>query len=285
MLFAWPAIAAFLVLGQPSGQTYAADLPISAPGDATSVNPPVEPLTPAPATATAPPPTATTAPVASQNTPDVAAEHTVVPPHLRLPPAFADFAADYHPEELHPEWLTVQIGTLETVFAPPAGKAMFVLPTLQSELADAFQPVEISCLLGAKSRFENITQIDVDPLGHPLGYSLPLGKVAYVLARAELPQGISFSFYYYESAKLRWVPNPEKAGSFMPVTEAIAEAQNLTVPADGYVFIYLSNRVGPPHPDSTARPVTLYTYVVLHVHPVPQPAPALDAPASATSSP
>jgi hypothetical protein len=206
-------------------------------------------------------------------------------PYLQLPLAFTDFAADFHARELRPQWLTVQVGVLETVFAPPAGKTMFVLPELQQELADNFQPVEISCLVGAKSRFENVTQIDTDPLGHPLGYSLPLGKIVYVLAREEQPAGIRFSFHYYEATQLHWLPNPEKDGWFVPLTQATSMTQDLMVPAEGYVFIFLSNRIGPPHPDSTARPLALYTYLIIHIHRIPQPAQALDAPAAATSSP
>ncbi len=271
----WSVLVAFCAWISPSGQAVAATITSTA--------------TPTPVSAAAPVQTPATTPATSQDTaaapPAQTAAPVVAAPHLRLPLAFVDFAADYHPQELHPDWLAVQIGTLETVFSPPAGKTMFVLPELQPELADAFQPVEISCLLGAKSRFENLTQIDVDPHGHPLGYSLPLGKLVYVLAREERPEGINFSLHYYEAGQLRWLPDSEKDGWFFPITQATSVTQNFIVPADSYVFIYLSNRAGPPHPGSTAQPVMLYTYLILHVHPMAQPAPALAAPAPPTSIP
>jgi hypothetical protein len=200
--------------------------------------------------------------------------------------AFSDFAADYRPQQLHPEWLTVQVGVVETVFAPPQEKALFMLEELPAALADLFQPMEISCLLGAKSRFENVTQIDIDPLGHPLGYTVPLGKIVYVLARAERPEGISFTFHYYEAGQLHWLPNPVKDGWFMPQTQATTVTEDFLVPADRFVCIFLSSRPGRPNPDSTSRPQTLYTYLILHIHPANATNPASDsAPATTTSSP
>jgi len=284
----WMVLGPLLACAGSPRLAMADNLPVSAPQPApaeTPANAPTPPpaaATPASSTAPAPAPT-TTATVPTAPTPTTPAIPVAL--HVRLPLTFADFAADFHPQELHPEWLTVQIGTLETVFSPPAGKAMFVLPELPQELADIFQPVEISCLLGAKSRFENLTQIDIDPPGHPLGYAVPLGKLVYVLARNEQHAGISFSFYYYESTQLHWLPDADKDGWFTPVTQATVATQDLMVPADGYVFVYLSNRLGPPRPDSTARPQALFTYLILHVHPVAPPAPALDAPGPATSTP
>jgi len=262
----------------PLVQTRAANLPVNMPKPAPAKATSAPTMAPAPTTAT--PPT-------SQDTPSAPTANEVSsppPPLIQLPLAFADFAADYHPQELHPEWLTVQVATLETVFSPPQDKTTFVLSELPAALTELYQPMEISCLLGAKSRFENVTQIDVDPRGHPLGYSVPLGKLAYVLAREVQPEGINFSLHYYEAGQLRWQANPEKNDWFIPATQATAITQNLLVPIDRYVFFFISSRFGPPRPDSTARPQPLYTYLILHVHPLVPAAPAMDA-AGATTSP
>jgi len=113
---------------------------------------------------------------------------------------------------------------------------------------------------------DNFLNLDTDPLGHPLGYSLPLGRIIYFLAREERPAGVFFSVFYYDSSQLNWLPSRDTKGAFVPSMQATVVAQDLTIPVESYAFIYLSSRMGPQRPGSTSRPLPLYTYLVVHLH-------------------
>ncbi|HVU38918.1 MAG TPA: hypothetical protein VHC95_11335 [Opitutales bacterium] len=192
-----------------------------------------------------------------------------------LPMDFDKFAADYQPKSISPPWMVLQIGTLETYFAPPAGKPAFVLPErdFSEQLKASYHPIELNCLMGAKTRFDNVTLLTLDKAGNPLGYTLPLGKIVYFLARNDSDSGIIFSLHYYDSGKdLYWIDNPAKPGAFIPVIRPTSVTQELGAPAESYTFLYLSQRVGQLRPDSTAKPLPLFTYLVIRIHRVPPPA-------------
>ncbi len=214
----------------------------------------------------APAATSATAPAAPANARPSAASLQPV-----LPLDFAAFAPDYHAEAISPPWLNVQVGTLETNYAPPANKNAFVLEEAtwitRPDLQANYHPVEFSCLMGAKSRYENITLINLDKASHPLGYTVALGQTIYFLARGESAQGITYSIHYYDSGKdLIWVPNPENNDAYIPRILPVSVTQDLAAPAESYVFLYINQRIGELHPGSTARPLTMYNYLVIHIH-------------------
>lgn len=208
------------------------------------------------------------------------AETKVTAESLRptLPMDFAKFASDYQAKAISPPWLVVQIGTLETYFAPPQDRASaFVLPDRdfhnQPQFVANYHPIELSCLMGAKAKFENVTLLDLDKAGNPLGFTLPLGQIVYFVARDETEQGLLYSFHYYDSGKsMYWISNPDKDGSYLPVIQSTLITQDMGAPAESYTFITLSQRLGNQRADSTAKPLPLYTYLVIHVHKTPAPA-------------
>ncbi len=218
------------------------------------------------------------APAAASGTAAPAATAPAVPTAQSMKPTlpleFSDFATDYQITTISPPWLAVQVGTIETYYAPPSNMASFILgpQDFRRDLAANYNPIEFSCLMGTKSRYENVTLISVDKAGHPLGYTLSFGKVIYFLARGDTPRGIAYSIHYYDSGKdLDWVPNQEKNGYYIPVIHSISVTQNYAAPADNYVFQYLSSRVGTATDKTYAKPMTLYTYLVIHVTPLVPP--------------
>jgi len=222
-------------------------------------------------------PTNSTVPAAAPaNTPSIAASLKPV-----LPLDFSAFAPDYQAKAISPPWLTVQVGTLETNYGPPAGKKAFVLDAstwdARADLQANFHPIEFTCLMGAKARYDNVTLLDLDKAGHPLGYMVSLGQIVYFVARGETAQGIVYTIHYYDSGKdLAWMPNPdpEKSDTYIPRLRSISVTQDLIAPAESYLFIYLTQRTGPQRPDSTAKPVTLYSFLVVHLHSVQSNSPA-----------
>jgi hypothetical protein len=250
-----------------SGTLLAALSASAAPGPA---NPPVH----APEAAAAP---ATSAPA------EMAAPAPAVPKvtaeSLRptLPMDFSKFAADYDAKMISPPWLVVQVGTLETYYAPPSDKKAFVLPERdfrnEPQFLANYHPIELSCLMGAKAKFENVTLLDLDKAGNPLGFTVPLGQIVYFVARDETEKGIIYSLHYYDSGKsMYWVSNPDKDDHFIPVIQPLMVTEDLGAQAENYAFITLSQRIGTQRPDSTAKPLPLYTYLVIRIHKVPAPA-------------
>jgi hypothetical protein len=192
-----------------------------------------------------------------------------------LPPSFADFAADFKPTELHPRWVIVQVGSVETSAAPPDNQSRyFALPSLPESIRTLYNPIEFSALLSTKSRYEKVTVIDHDVRGNPLKFSLPIGTIVYFLPREETPNGILFSFYYYDATAVQWSENPVGSGKYLPqTTVSIVDPVDFTVPSGSYVFILTSHRSGPSQTGSTARPVPLYTYLILGLREVEPPVP------------
>jgi len=228
------------------------------------------------APASAPKPAAAPAPAAASATAPAASTVNALPTAESLKPvlplAFDKFAPDFNATTISPPWLTVQVGTLETYFSPPLGKTSFVLDdatwSKRPDLIASYHPIEISCLMGAKARYDNVTMINLDKAGNPLGYTLPVGQILYFLVRGESESGMLYSVHYYDSGPdLHWISNPEKDGAFIPATPgSIRVTQDLGAPLENYTLLYLSQRVGEPRPDSTARTLTLYTYLVIHIH-------------------
>ena len=145
---------------------------------------------------------------------------------------------------------------------------IFAVNSLPNAVLSTMRAVEFSSLIGAKSRYENVTMLDHDPHGHALPFTLPMGKIVYFLARDLTSEGLDFDFYYYDSHTLQWILSPVDEGLMLPQPAVIMQKQSLVVPADKYVLMLTTMRAGPPHPGSTARPITLYGYVVLYMHAV-----------------
>jgi hypothetical protein len=187
-----------------------------------------------------------------------------------LPLDFANFAADYQPVAMRQEWLQVEVGEMESIYKPPLDMTDFSLPAAQwrPENAVDFKPVELTCVMGAKTRSDNVMVLDADKSGHPLGYALPLGQIIYFLARAETPDGIYFTVHYYDSTEVHWVANPDSPGTYLPVTQPTMVTKDAIARADAYSCFLLSERLAPSRPDVPIPPVTLYKYLVVHIHPV-----------------
>ena len=199
-------------------------------------------------------------------------------PRPRLPLDFADFVSDYKPKDLRQEWLTVEVGELETFNAPPEGMTSFVMPEdiwNRQQLSVTFKPMVLTCVVGSKARFDNLMMLEVDKANNPLGYSLPLGQLVYFLAMREANEGMVFSIHYYHAEEVRWIPNPNVSGSFMPVTSPTILTQDAVMPAEDYAFLYLSQRSGPVIPGAPTPPKTLYRFLVVHIHRLTPPAPPL----------
>ncbi len=180
---------------------------------------------------------------------------------------FADFASDYKPAEMHQEWLSVEVGEMESIYKPPPDMTDFSLSEAQwkPENAVDFKPVELMCVMGAKTRSDNVMVLDADKAGHPLGYSLPLGQIIYFLARMETQDGIWFSVHLYDSTEVKWVANPTVPGTFLPVTAATVVTKDAIARAGSYSCFLLSERLAPTRPDVPIKPVTLYKYLVVHI--------------------
>jgi len=211
-------------------------------------------------------PTAAPTPAASK--PDAA-------PRPKLPLEYADFARDYKAKALQQDWLSVQVGELETFYGPPEGQTSFVLPekkwTETPEISVNYKPLELVCVTGAKSRFDNLMLLDVDKTGHPLGYSVPLGQLIYFLAREETPDGYYFSLHYYHAEDLNWVKYASNPDMFFPVTDPLTLTQDIIAPPESYVFLLLTTRNGPAIPNTPTPSRTFYKYLVVHIHRLTQP--------------
>jgi hypothetical protein len=228
-------------------------------------------LTPARADDAAPP--AATAPAQPMTTMLPAPAPSLKP---TLPIDFADFASDYKPAAMVPEWLNVEVAIMETTAAPLPGMPSGSIPEEKwtQQMAVDFKPISMTCVIGAKTRFDNVMILDADKDGHPLGYSLPLGQIVYFLARGETSDGIYYSVHVYEASEVNWVPNPNNPGSYVPLTRATVVSKDVIARADTYTYFLLSSRVPPPRPDVPIRPATLYTYLIVHIHKLDEAPPA-----------
>lgn len=196
-----------------------------------------------------------------------------VPLKPALPLDFADFAADYKPKAIYPAWLNVEVALMETTAAPLPGMATGMIPEDKwtQQMAVDFKPITMTCVIGAKTRFENVMVLEADKGGHPLGYSLPLGQVIYFLARDEEADGIRYSVHIYDAAEVNWVANPKTSGAFIPITQATVVSKDVVARANTYTYFLLSSRVAPSRPDVPVRPATLYKYLIVHIHRLDEP--------------
>ncbi|HTB62209.1 MAG TPA: hypothetical protein VK737_01365, partial [Opitutales bacterium] len=160
----------------------------------------------------------------------------------QLPLDYKDFASDYKPGPLFPEWYTVEIGLIETTLQPMANRPTGAFPEKDwpQALAVVFKPVSLSCVVGAKTRFDNVMNISVDKAGNPLGYELPMGQIIYFLARSVNANGIYFSLHFYDNSDLKWVANPDKPNTFYPITKPTIFSQDVLVAPNSYNYFYLS---------------------------------------------
>jgi hypothetical protein len=214
----------------------------------------------------------------SPTAPAATMAQTAPMPKPELPMDFKDFASDYKSTTLYPEWLNVEVAVMESTAAPlpnmPTGSIPEDKWTQQMEVD--FKPITMTCVIGAKTRYDNVMMLDADKAGHPLGYSLPLGQIIYFLARSETPDGIYFSVHVYDASQVNWVANPTSAGAYFPVTKATVVSRDVIARPNTYSYFLLSTRTAPQRPDVPIRPATLYTYLVVHIHrldeaPVAQP--------------
>ena len=208
------------------------------------------------------PATAATAPATGNATPPTG-------PRPRLPLDFANFAPDYVPKDLRQDWLSVEIGELETFNGPPPNMPSFVMPAEmwdRQQMSVTFKPIALTCVVGSKARFENLMMIDVDKANNPLGYSLPLGQLVYFLATRETPEGMVFSIHYYHADELRWIPSSGGAGTFLPVTSPIILTQDAVMQVENYAFFYLSQRMTTVVPNTPTPAKALYKFLVVHIH-------------------
>jgi hypothetical protein len=187
--------------------------------------------------------------------------------------SFNDFAADYSPKkDLSQRWLSVRAGYIEIDQPPPSSPnpasapPVFSVPSLPSEILNNIHFVELTSLIGAKNRYENVTMLDHDPHGRALPFTLPMGQIIYFLARQDTDNGLDFDFYYYDASSLEWIPSPVDDKLLLPKPTVIMQYQSLNVPADRYVLMPTTEHAAPPHPGSTARPIMLYGYVILVLH-------------------
>jgi len=186
--------------------------------------------------------------------------------------AFTDFATDYTPKkDLAQRWLSVRAGYVEIDQPPPASPnnstpPVFSLPPPPDSILDNIHFIELTSLIGAKNRYENVTMLDHDPQGHALPFALPMGQIIYFLARQDTDNGLDFDFYYYDASSLEWIPSPVDDKLLLPKPTVIMQYQSLNVPADRYVLMPTTEHAAPPHPGSTARPIMLYGYVILVLH-------------------
>jgi hypothetical protein len=214
-------------------------------------------------------PAATTAPAAA----------TATTPRPQLPIDFKDFAADYKPGQLYPEWYNVEIAILETTLKPVEGQinGYFGEKDWPEALAVIFKPVSLMCVVGTKTRYDNVMTFTVDKAGNPLGYELPLGQIIYFLARSTTANGIYFSVHLYDCTDLKWVANPEKPGTFVPVTQATIVSRDVLSKPNTYTYFLLSQHMDTVRPDSPVKPNMVYKYLVVHIHAIEQqtePAPS-----------
>jgi hypothetical protein len=206
---------------------------------------------------------------------------------LKPPPpplGFDAFASDYTPKkDLVRRWLDVSVGFTELDQPPPPGPAgqppqtIFYVNNLPAEIVANMHFIEFTSLIGAKSRYENVSVIDHDPHGMALPFSLPMGQIIYFLAREDTDQGLAFDFFYYDANSLNWIPSPVDQNLLLPQPTVIRQWQSLVIPADKYILMLTTERAGPPRPGSTARSVVLYGYVVLYMHLVMGPSHAAGA--------
>jgi hypothetical protein len=193
---------------------------------------------------------------------------TAALPPPDLPLDFKDFASDFDPQkkEMPQRWLSVKAAFIELGEPPPNGQQVFAVDSLPPVVVDNLKWVTFTTLIGAKSKYENVTVLDHDPHGRALGFSLPLGTTVYYLAREDTPGGLDFSFYYYDARQLSWVSSPVEQDLLLPQPVVIKQKQDLIVPPEKYIMMLTTYRMGPPREGSTARQIPLYGYVVLLVH-------------------
>jgi len=210
--------------------------------------------------------------------PSASVAQTATAPKPSLPLDFKDFAADYKPTTMYPDWLNVEVAVMESTAAPLPNMPTGSIPEEKwtQQMAVDFKPITMTCVIGAKTRYDNVMMLDVDRAGHPLGYSLPLGQLIYFLARSETPDGIYYSVHVYDAAEVNWVANPNNPGTYFPVTKATVVSRDVIARPNTYSYFLLSTRTAPQRPDVPIRPATLYTYLIVHIHrldeaPVAQP--------------
>lgn len=205
--------------------------------------------------------------------------------------SFNDFASDYAPKkDLSQRWLSVRAGYVELDQPPPTSQnasapPVFSIPALPSEILNNIHFIELTSLIGAKNRYENVTMLDHDPHGRALPFTLPMGQIIYFLARQDTDNGLDFDFYYYDASSLEWVPSPVDDKLLLPRPTVIMQYQSLNVPADRYVLMPTTEHAAPPRPGSTARPIMLYGYVVLILHFIQGPPSSTTAAADAAHNP
>ena len=205
--------------------------------------------------------------------------------------SFNDFAADYSPKkDLSQRWLSVRAGYVEIDQPPPPAQnasapPVFSVPSLPAEILNNIHFTELTSLIGAKNRYENVTMLDHDPHGRALPFVLPMGQIIYFLARQDTDNGLDFDFYYYDASSLEWIPSPVDDKLLLPKPTVIMQYQSLNVPADRYILMPTTEHAAPPHPGSTARPIMLYGYVVLVLHFIEGPPSVAQVTTSSTPSP
>ena len=193
--------------------------------------------------------------------------------------AFSDFAADYTPKkDLSQRWLSVRAGYVEIDQPPPVAPnsttaPVFSVTTLPPAILNSIHFIELTSLIGAKNRYENVTMLDHDPHGRALPFVLPMGQIIYFLARQDTDSGLDFDFYYYDASSLEWFPSAVDDKLLLPRPTVISQYQSLNVLPDHYVLMPTTEHEAPPHPGSTAHTITLYGYVVLVVHLIQGPPP------------